>query len=361
MRDLLIALNATRDVDRAALCRLGGAGDWLERRGRGRPILGKGRLPPRGLGVVRRRLERAEELAAEETRLAIDIGADLVTRADAAYPEALLQLTEPPPVLYAFGSLPRRPGVAIVGSRDSDAYGLETAESFAAYLAETGMVVVSGMARGVDSAAHRGALSIGATVAVLGCALDIDYPRGSRQLVRRIAESGAVISEFPIGTPPHKQNFPMRNRIIAALGLGTLVVRAAARSGSLITARLALELGRDVYALPGNVFDPRSIGPNTLIRDGALPVQHPREIVESLPRAIRDQLLEPEPGKTTVRSPEEPRLRRAYEAIPETDGISPEELSQALGTRTAAVLAILTELEIGGWVHRESGPRFRRC
>ena len=164
------------------------------------------------------------------------------------------------------GRIPDRPAIAMVGSRAAVAYGLEAATLFARRLAEAGLTIVSGLARGVDTAAHRGALAAsgGLTVGVLGCGLDVRYPTGTDRLRRQIAGRGAVITEFPLGTPPNKYNFPIRNRIIAALASGTLVVQGEARSGSLITARLALELGRDVYAVPGRIFDSRSAGPNAL-------------------------------------------------------------------------------------------------
>ena len=151
---------------------------------------------------------------------------------------------------------------------------------------------------------------------MLGCGVDVEYPRGSARLAHRVAAQGAVLSEFPMGARPNKKNFPIRNRLIAALGVGTLVVRAAPRSGSLITARLALELGRDVYAVPGNIFDGRSMGPNTLVRDGAIPAQHPREILESLPSWMQEELEAFEPSESADAPPPERRLRALWEAVP---------------------------------------------
>jgi DNA processing protein len=219
---------------------------------------------------------------------------------------------------------------------------------------------VSGFARGVDAAAHRGALSAttGSTVAVLGCGLDFDYPRGHRRLGNQIARQGAVITEFPFGTRPEARNFPVRNRIIAALATGTLVVEATPRSGSLITARLAIDLGRDVYAVPGALFDDRSAGPNTLIRDGALLVQHPRDILESLPWRVRRHLVpvEDKPPQAPLRGPkgdllEHMKLGRSY---------PPEELATSTTWPVERVLALLLELELTGWVRRHPGPTFGR-
>lgn len=227
-------------------------------------------------------------------------------------------------------------------------------------MAYTGLTVVSGFARGIDAAAHRGALSAtgGRTVAVLGCGLDIDYPRGHKSLSGQIATRGAVVSEFPFGTRPAPRNFPVRNRIIAALGVGTLVVEATPRSGSLITARMASDLGRDVYAVPGALFEDRSVGPNTLIRDGALLVQHPKDILESLPWEIRRQLVcdEEKPILAPLDGPkgqllERMRPGRVY---------PPEALASATTWPVERVLALLLELELTGWVRRHPGPAFGR-
>ena len=361
-RNLLIALGSLEDLDRALICRLGLEDEWLARRGRGRPGGRLQRVKKDRLDTVRRALRRCEEAADRELTRAQELGARIVTRIDPGYPEALLDLPLPPPVLYCRGYLPTAPAVSIVGSRQADAYGLEAAESFAAYLAAVGLAIVSGLARGIDSAAHRGALRppTGRTVAVLGCGIDVEYPRGSGLLADRISRAGAVVSEFPIGTRPAKHHFPMRNRIIAALGVGTFVVRATARSGSLITARLALELGRDVYALPANIYDRRSIGPNTLIRDGALPVQHPREIVETLPTRMRDRLAVDSPPRPTLRGDPESRLRAVFDLLSIGEPITAEALAAKTNQPVAAVLSTLLELELGGWVARYPGPAFCR-
>jgi DNA processing protein len=223
--------------------------------------------------------------------------------------------------------------------------------------------VVSGLARGVDSAAHRGALEApgGRTVAVLGCGLDVDYPLGSARLRRRIAARGAVISEFPLSTNPYKSNFPIRNRIIAALAVGTLVVQGEARSGSLITARLALDLGRDVYAVPGRVFDSRSRGPNGLIRDGALPAERPRDILESLPLAIRERLTTAaDEAEATGSDRAEGDAGRLLSAMTPGEPVTPGALATASSLPLERVLALLLELELAGRVRREPGPAWCR-
>lgn len=358
---LLVALNSTEGVDRSLICRLSSCDRWLERGGQGSPETGRA-ISRSALESVRERLRRFEEAAEAQQARAFELGAAITTRVDPGYPAPLLDLPQPPPVLYHRGRLVSDTAIAIVGSRNADGYGLETASMFAMYLADRGVVVVSGLAVGIDSAAHRGALdaSSGRTIAVLGSGIDVEYPRGSARLADRIAVAGAVVSEFPLGTRPLRHHFPMRNRIIAALGSGTFVVRATARSGSLITARLALELGRDVYALPGNVFDPRSIGPNSLIRDGALPVQHPREILESLPLRLRDQLEPAEAASSTRSAPAGQHLKEVYALLPEGDERTAEALSQESGLTVATVLAALMELELGGWVRRYPGPTYCR-
>ncbi len=361
--DLLIALNTVEGIDRPTLCRLGLEDEWLAARGRGRLAGHYTRVRKDTFEKVGRQLRRVEQMAEIERGRARDAGARIVTRVDPGYPSALLDLPLPPPVLYCRGTLPPGPGLAIVGSRLADAYGLEAAESFAAYLATLGLVIVSGLALGIDSAAHRGALRppAGRTIAVLGCGVDVEYPRGSASLAQRISQAGAVVSEFPIGTRPYPGHFPMRNRIIAALGVGTFVVRATARSGSLITARLAIDLGRDVYALPANIYDRRSIGPNTLIRDGALPAQHPREIVESLPLRIQDRLQTPAAAEVIDTEPPPEHLLYLYRALPRGEPATAEALAEATCRRVNETLGALLELELGGWVRRQPGPSFVRC
>jgi DNA processing protein len=311
---------------------------------------------------VRTSLRAADDIAQREDERAREAGGAIVTLGHPDYHPSLLDLPQPPPVLYVRGALPPGAALSIVGSRLADRYGLEAATLFAHELAAHGLVIVSGLAAGIDSAAHRAALeaSGGRTVAVLGCGVDVEYPRGSSSLANRIAAAGAVISEFPMATRPVKTNFPIRNRLIAALGIGTLVVRAAPRSGSLITARLALDLGRDVYAIPGNILDGRSIGPNTLVRDGALPAQHPREILESLPSWIQEK-LEPfdEPANAEAPPPEE-RLRGVWKTVPRGEAVTVEAISEATGKEVQEVLAQLMELELGGWVRRYPGPCFCR-
>ena len=321
----------------------------------------------RSVGVPRASLRRAmaltsraKEIANRELNRCRDLGARIVSRVDPEYPVKLLDLELPPPVLYVIGSLHSMPAVSVVGSRRSDPYGLEVAELFSAALASSGLAIVSGLALGIDAAAHQGALRVGGhTLAVLGCGIDVDYPLRNRRLREEIYTSGVVISEFALGARPEAWRFPIRNRIIAALSVGTLVVRATPRSGSLITARHALELGRDVYAVPGDVFDQRSVGPNSLIRDGAHPVQHPREIAELA--GITSPAPPPlEQPPAPVAPPSEPRLAAVLDHLPIGHTLSEEDVVAACSLSIEATLAALLELEIGGWIERHPGPRFLR-
>jgi DNA processing protein len=264
-------------------------------------------------------------------------------------------------VLAVRGEIPAGPAVAMVGSRKADPYGKEVAELFARALAEAGVTVVSGFARGVDAAAHRGALSTpgGRTVAVLGCGLGIDYPSGHAALGKEIAARGALVSEFPCDAGPRSWHFPVRNRVIAALAAGTLVVQAAPKSGSLVTAKHSLDLGREVWAVPGRIFDERSLGPNALIRDGATLVQHPREILESLfpgPRPL--PLLQERPAEPEPPPPGPPG--DVLSALPAGSPRAPEELAEATGLAVDQVLGALLELELTGLVRRTAGGLYAR-
>ncbi len=364
--DLIVALNASPLVSRESSCRLSAAPqDWL-------------RTPTSTIGeraqelkvpakAIRHGLEcarRASQLAGRERARAREANAFIVTRHSSRYPRELLDLELPPPALYVRGQLTARPGVSIVGSRKADPYGIEAAEKFSGGLAANGLTVVSGLALGVDSAAHEGALAVGGrTVAVLGCGIDVDYPRSNRRLRSRIVENGAIATEFPVGTPPEPHHFPIRNRIIAALGCGTLVVRGTPRSGSLITAGCALALGRLVWAIPGNIFDPRSMGPNSLIRDGAHPVQDVDELLVTLPTAVQSELESDSTrdGASTEAEPARGDLARVFHAIPTGRTADAADLLERTGLGLDAVLSLLVELEIMGFLTRYPGPVWGRC
>ena len=325
---------------------------------------------------------QAGQIAERELAAAERLGAAILLREDPGYPAALGQLDLPPPVLYVRG-LPLEPGnpaVAIVGSRRADSYGQEVAELFARALAAAGLTVISGFAQGIDAAAHRGALAAAgpgsaatcATLAVLGCGLGVDYPRGHARLAEEIAAQGTLLSEFPCGLSPRSWHFPIRNRVIAALAAGTLVVQAAPRSGSLITARHALDLGREVWAVPGRIFDERSLGPNALIRDGAALVQHPQDILDALLPLHRSSQAGQSPAAAAKFNPPVPaplpHLPPPPAGLP-ADILAtlapgslrlPEEIAGGLGVPVDGVLGALLELELGGWVRRHPGSAYGR-
>ncbi|MDH3253895.1 MAG: DNA-processing protein DprA [Acidobacteriota bacterium] len=356
-RDLLIALNAVMGRSREVVCRLSATvSAWIAVQPPEISLAARRlRIPAPRLRDALALLPRVSEVASIERARCCGLGVDIVTRLDPDYPSALFDLALPPPVLYCRGHLDSRPAMAIVGSRRSDPYGLEVAELFSSELSRQGLSIVSGLAVGIDAAAHRGALNAGGhTLAVLGCGIDIAYPRSNRRLAADLGKTGAVISEFPLGSPPKAWHFPVRNRIIAAVSIGTLVIRATPRSGSLITAGHALELGRNVFAIPGTIFDRRSIGPNCLIRDGAIPVQHPREIIESLPTSVQMQLTQ-----SCSRDTPEPQLDEGLATVlhilPVGEAISQEDVISSSGLPLDRTLAALLELELGGWIERHPG------
>lgn len=376
-RTLRIALNATSSLSRPALYRLAQDLDaWYGAAGASRSS--EPSQPPERLAAavgvpltqMRRALAAAREAAAaadRELAAAERLGARLLVLGDPDYPAALGDLPLPPPVLSVRGEIPTGPAVAIVGSRRADAYGLEVAELFARSLAASGVTIVSGFARGIDAAAHRGAISAegGRTVAVLGCGLGIDYPAGHERLGQEVAAHGALVSEFPCGLPPRSWHFPVRNRVIAALTAGTLVVQAAPRSGSLLTARWAADLGRDVWAIPGRIFDERSVGPNALIRDGAPVVQHPREILERLLPAYGGSQIPLFVPPAPEDEPEEPLPAgvpgAVLAALPPGALRLPEEIAAGLEAPVDHILAALLELELGGRVRRHPGSAYGRA
>lgn len=303
---------------------------------------------------------------------------------DAQYPAALLQLSDPPLMLYAQGQLswPLPPAVAVVGSRNPTPQGAQTAQQLSEALARAGLCVVSGLALGVDGAAHRGALQSGngpsglatpatqapphssadiqttpmlRTIAVVGTGLDRVYPRQHHALAQAIAQHGWLLSEYPLGTPPLAHHFPRRNRLIAALGLGTLVVEAALQSGSLITAHLALELGREVMAIPGSIHAPQSRGCHALIKEGAKLVETAHDVLEELQPLPTGLLMHNSNDEVTTPSPEHPLLAHM--------GHVPVSLD-ALQTRCAwdapTLLGVLLTLELEGVVARLPGGLYQR-
>ncbi|TDA67224.1 MAG: DNA-protecting protein DprA [Clostridia bacterium] len=286
-------------------------------------------------------------------------GFHMYTLADAGYPLSLKRINAPPPVLYARGDLTACQGISgigIVGTRKATAYGRQMAKTLAFDLARAGMVVVSGLARGIDSAAHRGALAAGGkTAAVLGSGLDVIYPPENKDLAAEIAAGGVLLSEFPPGTPPLSQNFPRRNRIISGLALGIVVVEAGEKSGALITADLALEQGREVFAVPGPATSPVSVGPNRLIKQGARLVESAADILEelALPR-LWEAEVEPAAGAEIALEPAEREVLSALAGGP----VQLEVLAAEAGRPVSELLPLLTLLEVRGLVRRLPGGFF---
>jgi DNA processing protein len=239
---------------------------------------------------------RARKAAEEEMNRVLEAGGTILTPSDETYPERLGEIYDPPAVLWIRGDVMQlaRPGIAVVGTRHPSTYGSAMAEMLARDLAVRRLVIFSGMARGVDTAAHKGALEArGKTVAVWGTGIDVIYPKENKRLAEQIVESGgAIVSEYPLGTFPAPQNFPVRNRILSGMSVGVLVIEAGEHSGTRITARLAMEQNRDVYAVPGNVTNKNAWGPNTLIKQGAKLTATWEDVWEDLPSEIRDQLEE---------------------------------------------------------------------
>jgi len=287
-------------------------------------------------------------------------GNAVVTLADPEYPAALLQTADPPCLLYVKGrvELLSRPSIAIVGSRNATAQGLANAEAFAKSLSAGGRAIVSGLALGIDAAAHRGGLDGGAgTVAFIGTGADRIYPARNAALARRIAEEGVIVSEYPLGTPPLQQNFPKRNRLIAGAARGVLVVEAAQKSGSLITARLAGEIGREVFAIPGSIHSPLSKGCHQLIKQGAKLVDDAGDILDELSWGRTAA------AAATVEDEPEPELPKAEAAVLKTMGFDPVD-TDTLCTRSKltpeVLFDILLSLELEGRVARLPGGRFQR-
>jgi DNA processing protein len=282
-------------------------------------------------------------------------GANLVTLLDDRYPSLLKEIPDPPPYLYLKGTLPAsRTTIAVVGSRSASDYGISITSRLSRELAEQGVTIVSGLALGVDTAAHRAALQAnGATIGVLGCGIDLVYPSTNRQLYREMEERGAIISEFPVGTPPDAPNFPRRNRIISGLSRGVLVVEAAEKSGSLITAGFALEQGREVFAVPGNITFRASRGTNSLIKQGAKLVESVADIIGELPPESAGL-----PGwarkQEVVLSPDEEKICQSLAGNP----LHIDELTVRSGLTVSAVSAMLLRLELQGAVMQLPGKMF---
>lgn len=303
-------------------------------------------------------LDRAEEeIECLERR-----GYSILTIEDEDYPEYLKEIFDAPIVLYCAGNvkLLKEPIVAIVGARTPTPYGRGVAERLARDLASRGIVIASGLAYGIDTMAHWGALSGGKTVAVLGSGFDRVYPRENKRLFEKIVESGAVITEYPSKFPPHGLHFPLRNRIISGLSLALVVVEAAQRSGSLISARLALEQNRNVMAVPGNVTSELSVGANALIKAGAKPVASWEDIVEELPFSIQQDLYDAPVDSRQEGQALTEREKKIYGLLCPDSLTHIDELVEKSDLAVSEVLTLLFHLEIKGFVMQHPGKLFQR-
>lgn len=296
----------------------------------------------------------------------------VITLADANYPQALLRIPDPPTLLYVKGNdaLLNKPAIAIVGSRNASAQGMLNADRFAQNLSDAGLTVVSGLALGIDTGAHTGAIqsakaankatNAGSSIAVIGTGLDIVYPAANRALAHQLADVGCIISEYPLGTPAIAHNFPRRNRIISGLSLGVLVVEAAAQSGSLITARSALEQGREVFAIPGSIHSPLAKGCHQLIRQGAKLVESAQDILEEL-RWDNPALHTSQSGATQIAASNlsDPKLQSLLENMGH-DALTVDQLVARSGLPVASVQAALLHLEMQGHIECLAGGQVRR-
>jgi DNA processing protein len=320
-------------------------------------------------------------LARAETELKIceEMGAAILTPQDANYPKRLAEIYDPPVALWTRGDtlLLPNPGIAVVGTRHPTPYGAGMAEMLSRDLAAKGLVILSGMARGIDTSAHNGALQAkGKTVAVWGTGIDVIYPKENKGLAERIiAEGGAIISEFPTGTYPSPSNFPVRNRILSGISAGVLVVEAGENSGTRITARCALEQNRDVFAVPGNVTNKQSWGPNTLIKQGARLVATWEDVWEDLPMDIRLAVEELNAAKSGVESEWSPQASivqaqsmseqesAVFALLRKDEAMQLDEMIEALEMRLSSseIFAALFELELQGRVRQMPGKNYLKA
>src|SRR5271170_4831924 len=305
--------------------------------------------------------------AAKEIAQAEQYGCKMLTWDEPEYPARLREIFDPPPLLYVRGNIEllNRHSISIVGARRPTPYGNQMAERLGRDLAARGLVIVSGLARGIDACAHRGALSTpaGTTIGVLGCGIDVVYPKENKKLFEEIEQRGAIISEFPLGTFPGAQNFPIRNRVIAGMSLGVVCVEGAQYSGSLITSRLAMEFSREVFGVPGNVTQPTSFGPNQLIKQGAKLVTSWEDVVEELPTPVRAELLPVESPSaqeraSLVQESLAPGERALYELLSVDQARHVDEILELSGMTSSEVLASLFDLEIKGVIRQLPGKQF---
>lgn len=309
---------------------------------------------------------RGWDEAKNEAEKARALGAGIIAFTDPLYPQNLKEIHDPPPYLYVLGELNAgdKISVAMVGSRNASRYGLSETKRIAKDLSARGITVVSGGARGIDTEAHRGALSGGGrTIAVLGCGIDIIYPRENGELFKKIAASGAVITEYPVGAPPDKANFPPRNRIISGISLGVIVMEAAKDSGSLITAAYSVEQNREVYALPGNVSADTSRGVNSLIKKGAKLIEGPGDVLEDLFPYMKGYLneLALDYGDAPEKPAVMPQLAPDEAAVYAHISLEPahvDVIAEKSGFPVSRILSLLLDMELKGLVRQISGMNY---
>jgi DNA processing protein len=315
--------------------------------------------------VKKEAFKRAEKELAAVRRVA---ACRLLNWTEPEYPQTLLQIYDPPVMLYVRGDpqLLNLPSISIVGTRKPTLYGTQLAERLGRDLAARGLVVVSGMARGIDAVGHQGAMAAkGRAIGVLGTGIDVCYPKENKKLYEKVLERGAIISEFAIGTHPAPENFPVRNRIVAGMPLGVIVVEGAQYSGSLITARLAMEFGREVFGVPGNVTQPVSFAPNQLIKQGAKLVTGAEDVIEELPTPIRAMLVQAEQPEAEQRnlllaaslSNSEKKL---YELLSAEETRHIDDIVERSGLNSSEVLATLFDLEMKGIIRQLPGKQFSK-
>ncbi|OGT23407.1 MAG: DNA protecting protein DprA [Gallionellales bacterium RIFOXYB12_FULL_54_9] len=298
----------------------------------------------------------ADELLSPALDWLEDDNNHIVTLGDADYPQSLLNISDPPLLLYVKGRLDllNQTSLSIVGSRHATPQGISNAEQFARSLSDAGFCIISGMAHGIDAAAHYGALDgSSASIAVVGTGLDKVYPSANRDLAHLLAKQGALISEFPLGTPPVAGNFPRRNRIISGMSIGCLVVEASLQSGSLITARLAMEQGRDVFAIPGSIHTPQSRGCHKLIKQGAKLVESAQDILDELPGKVRA------PAPAQAPAPPSGESLNLLDLIG-NDPVSMDVICARSGLTVSQLSAMLLTYELGGYVATLPGGLFQR-
>ena len=313
--------------------------------------------------VQKKAFPRAEKELAAVRKIE---GCSLLNWTDPEYPQSLLQIYDPPVLLYARGDAQvlSLPSISIVGTRKPTLYGTQMAQRLGRELAARGLVVISGLARGIDAIGHQGAMEAnGRAIGVLGTGIDVCYPKENKKLYEKVLERGVIISEFPLRTHPAPENFPVRNRIVAGMPLGVVVVEGAQYSGSLITARLAMEFGREVFGVPGNVTQPVSFAPNQLIKQGAKLVTGAEDVIEELPTPIRAALVQAEQPEAEQRNLLAAAAlngseKKLYELLSAEAPVHIDDIVERSGLNSSEVLATLFTLEMKGVVRQLPGKQF---